>query len=242
MVDATWRVQSNSGTQTGVNGPTLTLPNPTQPGSTLLMMAAANTGVIVPGSQSFDPPWSTELPPANLTWWWRRDNQPAGETSWAITGSLSANWAWHVQEWAGLSTVDQPDDVSRSAGTPAFAIITGQQVNSLSSAATPPAADVSDFAGLVIVHVSAGTGVWPAGRSWSSPWSEVASVQNGPGGVSGNAWLLVAEAYPGVSGSLDTTLTWDISGGGTYADKTANMGSALYQPGLFQPVGEVLTA
>jgi hypothetical protein len=241
MVDASWRLQSNTGTNTAT-GAAPALPNPTQGGSTLLLMAAASgSGAMVPQQQSVDPPWVADVA-ATGVYLWRRDNQPAGETSWPLTGSASTVWAWHVQEWAGLSTVAQPDDVSRIGSSPSFVILSALQVNALSNGGSPPAPDVADFAGVAMVRAVGGTGVWPAGHSWSSPWSEVASVTVGDGTHNTDAWLLVAEAYPGVSGTLDATLTWDITGGGTYADKTVDLGAGCYQPKVPPQPADVLTS
>jgi hypothetical protein len=67
-------------------------------------------------------------------------------------------------------------------------------------------------------------------------------VTLGDGSHSTDFMLLVAEAYPGASGSLDVTLTWDITGGGTYADKSVDLGAACYQPAVPPQPAEVLTA
>jgi hypothetical protein len=245
MVDASWRLQSNSGSVTATAGFTATLPNPTQPRSTLLLaVGTALGGTIAAQAQSFDPPWYSDLAVAGKAYLWRRDNQPAGETSWAITTAVSATYAWHVQEWAGLSTVGQPDARSVLTGTPNFITFVNLQVNRIgATTGVPPVPDVADFAGVAVaVGATPGSTAFPAGRSWSSPWSEVTAVTVGTGTSTADVMLMAAEAYPGVSGSLDATLTWDVTGGGDYTNKTVYLGAACYQPAAAPQPSGVLTS
>jgi hypothetical protein len=246
-MDASNRIQSNSGTVTAASSITVSLPNATQPGSTLLLMVAtAGTGSVnSPGSQSFDPPWFTELVVSGNVYWWRRDNQPDGETSWALsTIAVSNTYAWHVQEWAGLSTAGNPDARSTIAGTPSFKIIAGQQVNDVNASGEGPVPDVTDYAALLVAQVTGFTdGVWPAGHTWGAGWSEIDSVQSGDGSHTSDFWLLLAEAYPGTSGSaLSGALTWDTTSGGAYASKTVRIGAGCYQPSVPAPPTGILTA
>ena len=247
-VDATWRLQSNSGTVTTAStGFTPTLPNPTQPGSTLLLIFAGPGGTTVsPWNQGYDPPWFQELTPSLNAYWWRRDNQPAGETSWPLTGSLSSRWAWHMQEWAGMSTVAQPDAGSSiTTAPPAFAACAlGTQACDLATASLQLIPDVTDYAALFALKAGpdAGGG-WPAAWTFTSGWSQVDALQVGTGTSSSPAdfMLAIAEAYPGTTGSLDPALTWDITGGGSYSGRTCAVGAACYQPAPAPPPAEVLT-
>lgn len=247
MVDSTWRVQFNSGTSTVTSSLTVSLPNATQPGSTLfLMIATGGSGSVnAPGSLSFDPPWVADL--ANLpTYWWRRGDQPGGETSWAIaTAPASATYAWHVQEWSGLSTVGNPDARSTVSGSVSFAVIIGSQTNDVNSGGNVgPTPDVTDYAALLVAHAQGATdGVWPAGHTWGTGWSEIDSVQSGDGSHTGDIRLLIAEAYPGTSGSaLSGALTWDATGGGSYTGKTVRIGAGCYQPAPALPPTGILTS
>lgn len=244
-MDSSYRIQSNSGTvTTAATTFTATLPNPTQPGSTLLLFSAIGT-MAIGSNQSFDPPWFEELASAQNARWWRRDNQPAGETSWTMTGSLSSRWAWHVQEWSGLSTVANPDAASIITG-PAFAACpAGTQVCDLTTAGMSLTPDVSDYAALFAVKAGPDTGGgWPAAWTFTSGWSQVDVIQVGTGSGTSPAdfMLVIAEAYPGTTGSLNPGLTWDVTGGGSYAGRITAVGAACYQPAPAPPPGEVLTA
>jgi hypothetical protein len=235
-LDPTYRIQSDTGTVTGTTGFTASLPNPTTDSSTLLLfVACSGGGSLAPQQQSFDPPFFQDEGHGGLDFAWRRDSQPAGETSWAITptSGISTNWAWRVEEWGGLSLIGQPD-----ANT-ALVIVANPPSVSTGTAT----ADVDDFAALAMFRSSwSNTGnAWPSGRAYSSGWSEVAYLTNGTGGSANDFQLIVAEAYPGASGSVQCTLTWDTSGGGTIPVGT-DAWVACYQAGVPDPSTGVLTS
>lgn len=247
-VDATWRIQANSGTSSvttsGTNF-TVSLLNPTQPGSALLLFITSQGVSVNNFATGFDPPFVFDIQSAPR-YWCRRSNQPAGETSWNFTGTATTaqTVAWRAEEWSGLSSVANPDATNIPVTSPAFAQNLGVQANTFqgsSGTGNSPVPDVADFAALAMVAAGAGTGVYPAGRSWSSPWSEVDAITVGTGTATGDVMLLVAECYPQATGTLDCTMTWDITGGGTYADKTVYVGGACYQPSVPVAVAVVLT-
>jgi len=226
-VDATYRIQGASGiVDPAAASFTPALPNPTSGGTTLMVWVAMSVGnVTVPVA---DPPWVTDAVASSRLCVLRRPDQPAGETSWPMTAATASRWAWRAEEWAGWSFITQPDAVASNV-----AIDIGVQANNVAVApATPPTADVADFAGLAVFHVSGGTGIWPL-RTYSAGWNEV-DVQTIGDGTGGGPDLqfMVAETYPGVTGLIDCTMTWDTSNGGTYTEKTVNTWSACYQPDM----------
>lgn len=231
-LSAAARLQGNSGVVTST-GFTPTLPNPTTQDSTLLLWWG-NSGT---GTASFpsaaDPPWYADLLGSSTLNAWRRPNQPAGETSWTISGFSTGNFVWRIEEWAGWSTVGQPD---AAPGT--YFGTAGSQNNNASNGGIT--ADVSDFAALAVWRATNGSAIWPL-RTYSSGWSEVDVQSFGTGTGSNDFQLMFAEAYPGASGTLNATLTWDTSNGGTYTGNTVNGWLACYQPALPLPAG-VLTA
>lgn len=255
-VDATWRLQSNSGQVTTSATPwtiTPSLPNPTQDGSTLLLIigTASAGSVNGPGGQGYDPPWFAELGSGTGMYWWRRDNQPAGETSWAINVTpTAARYIWHVQEWSGLSTVANPDAASLLNGSPSYSpsFQTGAQAPHLAGnvgfTLTP---DVTDYAALAVVKAgSDASGVFPAAWSWPAGWSQVDAIQAGDGSHTTGAtttdfMVAIAEAYPQAASALDPSLTWDTTGGGSYTNRSTVWGGACYQPAAPAPFGGVLT-
>jgi hypothetical protein len=240
MVDATWRVQSNSGiVDPAASSLTPALPNPTTDGSTLVLFVATNGGALAVQSQSYDPPWFEERQHAATWYWWRRDNQPSGETSWPLSAAASGRWAWRIEEWSGLSTVGQPDSTSVNAQ-----ITNNLQANGAdgNGGTTPATADVPDFAALTMFRASGGTAIWPTAHTYSAGWSEVASVAVGDGSGGADFLLLVAESYPGVTGAVSSTMTWDNTGGGTYTDKHVDGYTVIYQPEAPPTPAEVLTA
>jgi hypothetical protein len=232
-VDPSYRIQSNSGTvDPAATSFTPALPNPTTDGSTLLLFIGTASGIVTVQAQGYDPPWITDGAHASTWYAWRRDSQPAGETSWPMSASLTGRWSWRIEEWSGLSTVGQPDAVSAGAN-----ISIGLQDNPT----LPPTADVDDFAALTVFRASGGTAIWPAAHTYSSGWTEVASVAVGTGTVNTDFLLLVAESYPGAAGSVPCTMTWDTTGGGTYADKAVDAWTVIYQPDVPLFTGVVLT-
>ena len=235
-MDATYRIQSNSGTvDPAATSFTATLPNATQDSSTLMLWIGMNTGTV--NLPAVDPPWYVDVSASSKLWVMRRDNQPSGESSWTLSSAFSVRWAWYVEEWASWSTINQPDATASQ-------IIShvGTQANSVSPVGTAPSADIPDFAGLAVFNATggAGVGIFPA-RSYSAGWSEVNVTTIGTGTAGTDHQLIVAETYPGVTGSIDCTLTWDTSNGGTYTDKRVDTWSACYRPSVPVSFG-VLTA
>lgn len=232
LVDATYRIQSNSGTvTTAATTVTPSLPNPTQPGSTLLMYVCTTGGTtaILPAA---DPPWYQDQATAGRAYAWRRDDQPQGETSWTVSGTASTVWAWRVEEWAGWSTAGQPDAMATG-----FNQHTGLQANITAAAA----ADITDFAALGIWWISSGTAAWPAGRTYDSGFSETGYLTVGTGTGTNDFAVAFAEAYPGASGTVQPTMTFDTTGGGTYSEKGVWCWVACYRPGVPAPPTGVLT-
>jgi hypothetical protein len=207
----------------------VTLPNPTS-GQSTLMLYVAYTGIGGVAYLSLDPPWFVDNQHLGNWLAWRRPNQPAGETSWTLTSSVADRWAWYVEEWAGLSGMTQPDASS------AISINSGLQVNDTTHAAQA-SPDVTDYRAVALYRASGGTAVFPAGRSYSAGWSEVSAQALGDGSVNTDCMLMIAEAYLGVTGVIDCALTWDITGGGTYADKVVDAWIAAYQPAQFVQPG-----
>lgn len=231
-MDATARIQSNSGLVTATSSFTASLPNPTSGTSTLLLFVATSSTGSVNLATAFDPPFFGDATRAGAEYVWRRDNQPAGETSWVIpTSATSNNYYWRVEEWSGLSSIGQPD-----ANTAIFLAALGTSPVSTNTAT----ADVDDFAALAI-FVARGPGgiTWPGARSYSSGWSEVDYLPNGTGAASSDFALVIAESYPGASGSVQATITWDISGSGSVPSTDAWV--ACYQPDVPAPAAGVLT-
>ena len=218
------RLQSNTGSVTAANF-TATLPNPTMDGSTLLLFIGTNNGNLAMQQQSFDPPWVQDAVHIGLDFLWRRDSQPAGETSWVITGSSgSVPWFWRVEEWSGLSTIGQPD-----ANTIVF-VGTGSPVSTNTATA-----DVDDFAALAFFRAGSGGGqLWPAARAYPAGWTEVDWLTNGTGATAGDFAMAIAESYPGASGSVQCTITWDTSGGGSVPSGT-DAWVGCYQPDVPLP-------
>ena len=238
------RIQSNSGLVTGASSFTATLPNPTTDSGTLLLfIGTAGTGVIsIQSNAGFDPPWFQDGAQAGKWFAWRRDNQPAGETSWAITASTSANYQWRVEEWGGLATAGQPDavsDIKTNSGT--LVCSTGDVVGGGSPAAA--IADVDDFAALAVFRPGAGVGpaAWPTVRNYSSGWSEVTFLSQGDGSGVNDYALILAEAYPGAAGTVICTLTYDNSGGGSPPNIAAGW-AVCYQPAAPPPALGVLAS
>ena len=66
-------------------------------------------------------------------------------------------------------------------------------------------------------------------------------VDVGTGAAGTDFRLLIAENYPGVAGTVSSTMTWDNTGGGTYADKSVDGWTACYQASVQVPSG-TLTA
>ena len=233
-VDATWRIQSNSALVTATSSFTVSLPNPATDSSTLLLfIGTVGSGTVnLATSTAFDPPWFADVARSAAEYVWRRDAQPAGETSWTIPcTAVSATYYWRVEEWGGLSAISQPD-----ANT---SVLLGNSNPVSSNTAT---ADVSDFAALGLFRgFSAGGGAWPSGRSYSSGWSEVAYLTSGTGTGATDFVLILVESYPGASGSVQATITWDTSGGGTVPSGT-DAWVACYQPGVPAPPAGVLTS
>jgi hypothetical protein len=236
-MDATYRIQANSGTVSSSATCTPTLPNPTTDGSTLFMFISnSGTGALSTSPlYNSDPPWVPDAAHSTVWQWWRRDNETGGETSWPLstTGSIAANWIWRVEEWAGLSTVSQPDATSSNPGTNTPSIDVGLQVNPAAGstgAGSPASPDVPDFAGIGVFRTNAGSAAWPAAHTWTAGWSEIDYQHIGDGSTTGNMAMFIVESYPGVTGSLPCALTWDNSGGGTYTDKQVDAWVGCYQP------------
>lgn len=227
-LDPTARIQANSGTVTG-NGFTATLPNPTTEGSTLLLFFATNGGTAT--LTVADPPWVTEDAQSGTWYWWRRDGQPGGETSWAVSAPSSSPYVWRIEEWSGLSTIEQPDAVAEHLNT-------GGIVAPDTGTATT---DVDDFAALALFRAgSSGTFVFPAGRSYPAGWTELDMLQHGDGTTAGDFMLMIAEAYPGAAGSVSSVLTWDTTGGGSFANTTVYGKIVCYRPSAAPPAGGIL--
>jgi hypothetical protein len=241
-MDPTYRIQSNSGTvDPAATSFTATLPAGTQDGSTLLLFFAT-TGA--PTTPSADPPWAVDEAHAANEFVFRRANQPAGETSWTVSYVVAVRWAWYIEEWAAMSSVAQPDSSANNASSPPVPVITvGSQANNTALAQQPCSPDVTDYRAVAMFRQggSAGGGVFPAGHSYDAGWSEIAALTVGTGTATSDFMLLAAEAYPGTTGTIDCTLTWDTTGGGTYTDKTVDAWVAAYQPAATVPFG-VLTA
>jgi hypothetical protein len=233
MMDSSWRIQANSGTvDPAATSFTATLPAPTSDGSTLMLFFAYNGSVAqLPAA---DPPWVQDQAAAGVWGIWRRPGQPAGETSWTVTAVTSTRWAWRAEEWAALSTVSQPDAAS------AVNNVINQQANP-TNAASP---DITDFAALAMWRAAGGisAGVFPAGRNYDAGWSEVDVVTVGDGLSNTDFQLILAESYPGASGALTATMTWDITGGGTYTDKSTACLITCLQPAVPAPSSGVLAA
>lgn len=231
-VSAANRIQSNSGVVTATSSFTASLPNPTTAGSTLMLWVATAASGSVSNSQSFDPPFFFDLSSAGNVYVLRRDSQPAGETSWAIaTIAVSNPYCWRAEEWAGWSTIGQPD------ATTTLNANTGSPVST--NTVTP---DVNDFAALAVFVANSTAGpAWPSGRSYSSGWSEVACLTSGTGGGANDFIMVIAESYPGASGSVSCTLTWDTSGGGGVPGTTDSW-VACYQPSAPAPPTGILTS
>jgi len=237
-VDASARIQSNSGSVSpAATSFTPTLPSPTSGGTTLFLFIGSGSGGTNLTVPSVDPPWIQDVAASNVGYVLRRPNQPAGESSWPMSSIVGNQWAWRAEEWGSLSTIAQPDAVSNTV----FNInTTGAQVNT--NFATSP--DVADYAALAVfqAHPNGTGGVWPAGRSYPAGWSEVDYITAGTGAATGEVALIIAEAYPGVASPFTATLTWDITGGGTYSDKIVEAWAAAYQPSVPVPGGGVLTS
>jgi hypothetical protein len=240
-VSASNRIQGTSGSGTTVNNGdtfTVTLPSQTTAGSTLMVwLTTSNLGNIPSPPQGFDPPWFADVVHASQYYIWRRDNEPGGETSWVFTPSFvgsTVHWAWWIEEWSAWSTVGQPD---------AAAVIknTAAPTNPATSNAASP--DVSDFAALALIRASptGSASTWPAGHSWPGGWNEVAWLTIGTGAAASDSLLGIAEAYPGVSGSMSVSMTWDTSGGGAIPSN-CDMWFACYQPGVPDPGPPVILA
>jgi hypothetical protein len=237
-VDATYRIQSASGSVSpAATSFTPALPSPTAGGTTLLLFIGSGSGGTNLTVPAVDPPWIQDVAASNVGYVLRRPDQPAGESSWPMSSVVGNRWVWRAEEWALLSTVAQPDAISNTAfhiGT------TGDQVNT--TAAVSP--DVADYAALAVfqAHPNGTGGAWPAGRSYPAGWSEVDFLTSGTGAATGDVALAIAEAYPGIASPFTPTLTWDITGGGTYSDKLVEAWAAAYQPAMIQPVAEVMTS
>lgn len=245
-MDATYRIQANSSVDLAVTSLSASLPNPTTAGSTLLLtFCQTGTGTVATSNlYTASPPWYQDAVSGAVVFSFRRPNQPGGETSWsfATSGSLAANIGWRVEEWASWSTVAQPDATTNVAGSPAFPANSGlQNNNSTAGGGSAPVPDIPDFGGLAVFRCGPGTAIFPL-HSYSSGWSEVDALTNGDGTHSVDFKLLFAESYPGVSGSIDCTMTWDTSNGGTYTDKVVNAYVACYRPAVPFSSGAVLTA
>jgi hypothetical protein len=248
MVDATWRVQNNSGlVTTAASSFNATLPNPTQPGSTLILFLAMNT--FQPNLPAVDPPWYLEVQHAANDAVLRRDNQPAGETSWTITAASTQKWAWYIEEWSGLSSVNPDAQTTSTITTPPTPAVYinpgGQQTIDSSSVAQNLTCvpDITDYLAAAIFRVSSGTGAFPAARSYTTGFSEAAALSVGTGSTAGDFQLIIAEGFPGTSGSnVDCQMTFDITGGGTYADKSVDGRIACYGPATPNPDTGILTS
>lgn len=235
-MDATYRIQANSGTVTSA-GFTATLPNPTTDGSAL-MLWLATTGASVPNFPAVDPPWFKDLSAAASVFSvWRRAHQPGGETSWTVTAAVSGNYAWRIEEWSNWSTINQPDAVPPSN---TYNINTGVQFNLTVVSGSSITPDVADFAGLAVWRAGSGSAIWPL-RTYSSGWSEVDRLAFGTGASLGDYELIFAESYPGVSGAIDAEMIWDTSNGGTYAEKTVYGWAGCYGAAVSYPAGVVLS-
>jgi hypothetical protein len=233
MVDASWRIQSNSGTvDPAATSAPVTLPAPASDQSTLMLFIASSG--ITPNYLSLDPPWFVDQQHAGQWLAWRRPGQPAGETSWTVTAAGAIRWAWYIEEWAGLSGMTQPDSQS------AIKISAGMQVNNTSTV-TQAAPDVTDYRAVALYRSSGGTGLFPAGHTYDAGWSEVSAQSVGTGASTTDFMLMIAEAYLGTTGAIDCSLTWDITGGGTYTDKTVDVWVAAYQPAAPPQPADVLT-
>jgi hypothetical protein len=223
------RLQANSGTITGT-GFTATLPNPTTAGSALLLFFASNGAS--PQFPVIDPPWIQEDAQGGNWYRWRRDRQPAGGTSWTVGASTSTPYCWRVEEWAGLSTIGQPD--AQAGHSQAGGTVTADTGTAI--------ADIPDFAALAMFRAgSSGTFAFPAGHSYSSGWAQVDALQQGTGTTPGDFMLLFAESYPDAAGSVSSTVTWDTTGGGSFANVAVYGSVACYRPDVRVPFG-VLTA
>lgn len=246
-MDPSYRIQSNSGTvTTAATSFTATLPNGTQQGSTLLLFFASHGGT--PSLPSVDPPWVPDMQNGGREYVWRRPDQPAGETSWTVSYAIAEQWAWYIEEWASMSSITQPDSASQ------IGILSASQNNDLATVGSTPTyciPDVADYRAVAMYRAQGGSAAFPAGHSYSnsasstvSPapsWSEVAALTVGTGTTTADFMLLVAESYPGATGTIDCTLTWDITGGGAYADKSVDFIDLAYQPAPTVQFG-VLTA
>ena len=246
-VDASYRIQSNSALVTATSSFTASLPGPTQDESTLLLYVgtSGSGSITLAANTSFDPPWYQDQAHGSAWYAWRRPSQPAGETSWTLASSpLSNPYYWRVEEWSGLSTIGQPD---ASGGVNAGASVLAIATDSGSGGTTT--ADVADFAALAVFRAGfAGASGWPAAHSYGagasagpSSWNEVAYLANGTGTGSGDFILAIAEAYPGATGNVGCTLTFDTTGGGGTPGSLDGW-AVCYQPGGTQPPSLILVA
>jgi hypothetical protein len=246
-VDPSYLIQSNSGTvDPAANSVTPALPNATQDGSMLLLVFASSSGTpTLSGLFTADPPWFLDANVGGSVWMFRRQDQPAGESSWPISASSSTRWSWYIEEWAGMSSVSQPDSQCTAGaggtGGGTFVGTIGSQTNNTVGAGTQCTTDVTDYRALSVYRAGGGSAIYPVGRSYSAGWSELAVLTIGDGSHLTDFQLMLADAYPGTTGTLDNTLTWDITGGGTYAEKTVNAYVAAYQPEPAAPPLGILT-
>jgi hypothetical protein len=224
------RVQANSATEgTPVSPvssitPTLTGGDTTSDQSTVLAFHSTASVITTPGD------WVLDQQSTALLYAFRRPAVVAGESSWPFT--ISASYSlWRVEEWTGIDLIDP---------LVATALGTIQAASATTPSGTTGDPGVDDFAAIAVflfAKGSAGQGAFPADRSYSNGFTEVAYHTFGTGNAAGDRALAIAESYPGVAGALETTMTLSTAGGGSLTGLTSQ-GMML----AYRAVGEEIIA
>lgn len=215
MLSAANRVHANTGADgtpaanVSTITPALAGTDTTADHNTVLAFHATASVIGTPGD------WIIDQSSAVLLYAFRRPTVAAGESSWAFGVSPASYSAWRVEEWTGVDLVDPLDAAILGTIT-----AQGAATCSTGTTATTDSADAAVIAAFVITRGSAGQGVFPVGRSYSNGFTEVSYNTVGTGNAAGDRALAVAELYPGATGTFETTLTLDTTGGGTLSTVT----------------------
>lgn len=196
-------------------------------GSTVIVIMAASNASIPDG-------WARDAVNGFVANSFRRPQLDGGENSWAFTASGTINWAWYAEEIAGIDLVDAVDQTANG--------FSGANSTTVSAGTTGTTTSSDDLVQAVFAINSAGSGTFPAGRSYSGGFTEIAYVASGSGAANQDVAVSVAELYPGATGTQTCTLTYSTAGGGTVTNMSEfGLITAHRAPGSFSDGPAVLT-
>ena len=205
-----------SGTFTTQTG-TASLPNPTQDGSTVLLLTFRNNSssleILAPGFMDDGP----SLGAGGTTMLQRRHREVfGGENSWALDAQFTGAgniFAWLAYEFASVDRVSPLEQYATNSGLSVATLSTG----------TTPTVAATDIA-CIAVHSTSSAVTTMTPQTAGFVKGEEVTLTNG----SGHITVMVSRSYPGAGGTYECT-----------ADLGGTMGLALGAMLVYQGAGEL---